>query len=236
MTNFEKTTLTQKGINLLAKQGNEIEFLGIETGNGTYSMDEDVTGLSNIKQKVQEFGITSVVKKSDSKLAVKFVLSNADLTEDYRLTEIGIYANDPVEGKILYALCYSTQQNADMMRKYNGIFAFKTTMVLNVVIHAGMNVIIHPEGMYALAEDLEKFEISMEQKLKNLQVLELEKILTTGDTLLIFENQGINTESTIDIYTSIYGVNPKTVSVSDGSISMIFKAQTEDLQVKVVIK
>lgn len=155
MTNFEKTTLTDKGISLLARQGTQIEFLGIETGCGIYTSEEDVTVLDAVKQKVQAFPITSIIRKSDSKIAVKFILANSGLTEDYRLTEIGLYANDPQEGKILYAICCSTPENADMIRKYNGVFVYTTTVVLNVEVNHGGEIIIHPEGIFALAEDLE---------------------------------------------------------------------------------
>lgn len=155
MTNFEKTTLTEKGINLLAKQGTQIEFVGIETGCGIYVPGEDVTVLNAVKDKVQSFQITSVVRKNDRAIAIKFILANAGLQEDYRLTEIGLYANDPEEGKILYAICCSTPDSADIFRKYNGVFVYTTTVVLNVQVNHGAKIIIHPEGQYALAEDLQ---------------------------------------------------------------------------------
>lgn len=60
--------------------------------------------------------------------------------------------------------------------------------------------------------------------------------LIAGQTELIFENSEITTDSTIDFYTNIYSVNPKTVEVTSGKITMTFKAQTNNLGVKVVVK
>ena len=59
--------------------------------------------------------------------------------------------------------------------------------------------------------------------------------LSTGSTSITLSDSSITTDSTIDFYTSIYGVNPKTVTVENGSVTLTFKAQSEDMVVKVVI-
>lgn len=64
----------------------------------------------------------------------------------------------------------------------------------------------------------------------------LTSTLTAGATSLTFTNSKITTNSTVDIYSSVYGVNPKTVTLSNGSIAMTFKAQLSDVSVKVVVK
>lgn len=61
-------------------------------------------------------------------------------------------------------------------------------------------------------------------------------VLSAGETELTLSDECITAESTIDIYTDCYGVNPKTVTAEDGSITMTFKAQAEDIKVKVVVK
>ena len=60
--------------------------------------------------------------------------------------------------------------------------------------------------------------------------------LSAGSTSITFSDSLITTDSTLDFYTSIYGVSPKTVSVASGSVTLTFKAQTTDVKVKVVIK
>ena len=57
--------------------------------------------------------------------------------------------------------------------------------------------------------------------------------LAIGETSLTITSDIITKESLIDIYTSIYGVNPITVTVSSGSVEMTFPAQTVALYVKV---
>ena len=73
-------------------------------------------------------------------------------------------------------------------------------------------------------------------RVTNIEGVELTSTLTAGATSLTFTNSKITTNSTVDIYSSVYGVNPKTVTLNTGSIVMTFKAQTSNVSVKVVVK
>ena len=78
---------------------------------------------------------------------------------------------------------------------------------------------------------------SDKSKLDNLNVPnEILGTLSAGQTELTLSSEKISAESTIDIYTDVYGVSPKTATVADGSITMTFKAQKADVNVKVVVK
>ena len=59
--------------------------------------------------------------------------------------------------------------------------------------------------------------------------------LAAGSTSLTLSNAAIQSTSTIDIYTDTYGVNPTAVSVSAGSITLTFEAQSSAVSVKVRI-
>ena len=65
---------------------------------------------------------------------------------------------------------------------------------------------------------------------------EIQGTLSAGKTEVVLSSEKISVDSTIDIYTDVYGVSPKTATVADGSITMTFKAQTKSVQVKVVVK
>ena len=59
--------------------------------------------------------------------------------------------------------------------------------------------------------------------------------LTTGETSLVIENSVIKSTSMIDIYTSNYGLSPSSVETVDGQIILTFKAQQEDIDIRVVV-
>jgi len=60
--------------------------------------------------------------------------------------------------------------------------------------------------------------------------------LTAGNTSLTLSDSAITTDSTIDIYTDTFGVNPTNAVVATGSVTLTFAAQQSNLGVKVVVK
>ena len=62
---------------------------------------------------------------------------------------------------------------------------------------------------------------------------ELTGTLTAGNTSITLSDASITTSSTIDIYTSVYGVNPTAATVATGSVTLTFEAQAGDISVKV---
>ena len=60
--------------------------------------------------------------------------------------------------------------------------------------------------------------------------------LTAGLTSITFQNENITDNCDITPFTSVYGVNPTAISTSNGSITLTFKAQTQDIGVKVVVR
>ena len=59
--------------------------------------------------------------------------------------------------------------------------------------------------------------------------------LSAGSTSLTISNAAIRSDSTLDFYTNVYGVSPKTVTVSTGSVTMTFDGQQTAINVKVRI-
>lgn len=174
MTNFTKTRLTDKGLALLAKEGVSVTITKVKTGNGEYQADENTGEMTQLKSEKQQFEVLSATKKSDTVYSIKFAMSNKELSEDYLFTEVGVYATDPDEGEILYAVCYATNENADIIRKFNGLFDFKAIIVLNISVNAGGTVKFISEGMYAFAEDVQELSQKFGEHIedKNVHVTE----------------------------------------------------------------
>lgn len=61
------------------------------------------------------------------------------------------------------------------------------------------------------------------------------KTLNAGQTSITLENENINNNSVLSFYTSIYGVQPNSVSVSNGSVTLNFDAQKSAMQVGVKV-
>ena len=78
------------------------------------------------------------------------------------------------------------------------------------------------------------FNIPVQQKIN--KIIELNGNLAAGSTTLTLSDENITINSTIDIYTDVYGISPKNVTVEDGQITLEFKALEHELNVKVVVK
>lgn len=57
--------------------------------------------------------------------------------------------------------------------------------------------------------------------------------LTAGSTSLTLSDASIQPTSTIDIYVSVFGIQPVNAVVSTGTITLTFLAQASDIEVKV---
>lgn len=59
--------------------------------------------------------------------------------------------------------------------------------------------------------------------------------LAAGATSITLSDESITTSSTIDVYVDTWGINPDTVTVSTGSVTLTFEAQQAALGVKIRI-
>lgn len=62
---------------------------------------------------------------------------------------------------------------------------------------------------------------------------EITGTLTAGSTTLTLQNAAITSSATYDYYTSVFGVNPIAVVISNGSMTLTFEAQQTNIDVKV---
>lgn len=122
MAEFSKLVITNKGQALLAKmiaESGNIEFTKISASSTTYTdaQLEGLTSLSNVKQTSL---ISKVTRTNEVAIKVETAFTNTELTAGYYMKALGLYAVDPDEGEILYAVTRETSGNC-YMPAYNGI-------------------------------------------------------------------------------------------------------------------
>lgn len=166
MTNFKKTQLTALGEALAGKAGTDIVFTKVEAGSGVYSDSESVYEATALKNPVQTVSISDVVRKSDTLINMKFVISNKEVKKSYLLTEVGIYAKDPDAGEILYALCYAIPQDSQEVLAYNGEFVSSIVMSVNIQVSGSAEATFLQSEGYALQQELEELRTVMEANMK----------------------------------------------------------------------
>ena len=167
MAEFRSAVPTEKGVALIAKvlAGRcNINFTKIATGNGSYSDGEDVSKRTALKAQKQTFPISSSGVLNQNTVHIKYIVSNVNtdgtsLDTGYYVKEVGIFANDPDEGEILYSIAVAQTDKWDYLPAYNGMIPSTITMDWYVEVANASQVTIQAlPGAYVLQEDFEALE------------------------------------------------------------------------------
>lgn len=107
MASFETVTFTKKGMSLMSRiyLGSTLKFTKMSISSKVHDGTEEVQDIK------QEFPICSFAYVDLDHLSIKAVGNNLELTTGYYARSIGIYADDPIFGEILF--CYANADPAD---------------------------------------------------------------------------------------------------------------------------
>lgn len=169
---FNQAVLTTKGIALLAKaQAGRctISLTKAVSGNGSYTAGENLASRTALKNQMQEFAINTVIVQNTTNVYVKFIITNYPdaqhaLATGYYVREIGLYATDPDEGEILYAIATAVTDQWDYMPSYNNLLPSTITIeMLTEVANASTVTIEAPNKMYLYDDNTgDKYQLGVE--------------------------------------------------------------------------
>ena len=112
MSNWGKPVLTKQGLKLQAKvdAGNAMQLTKCRLDSGTIGSGQQLEDLTELVAPVQTLPIASVTYSDDSHACIiSAVTDNSTVTTGYYLREFGIYAKDPDDGEILYAVASDSE-------------------------------------------------------------------------------------------------------------------------------
>lgn len=141
MAEFSSLVITEKGQALVTKimvsGGSGLGFTKIATSETAYpeSALSTLTELTGVKQTA---GITNIEKVSSTQVKLEAGIENSKVTTGYTINTIGLYATDPDDGEILYAVCRALV--AGYIPAYNGLSVSGATFELVVGVGAASNV------------------------------------------------------------------------------------------------
>lgn len=163
---FSTFVITNKGQALMAKlmQGTGIcTFTAIKLSSQAYT-ENQLAGLSALGSVNQTTPISKKTVINATSIQIEGAVDNTKLTTGYNIQTIGIYANDPDEGEILYAVARAT--TAGYMPPYNGITVSGGYFKFVITVGNANNVTVQldPAG-YATIGDVE----ALNQEIANLK-------------------------------------------------------------------
>lgn len=165
MAKFNDAYLTDAGADLIAQSitdGVKIDFVRMEIGDGEYTEEEKSKDVlrkrTNLKNKRQESSFNSVEKAKDSAVKLKAAIDNRNITNGYRMTEIGIFAKmsgDTASDGVLYSIAVAAE--ADYMPPESTPITYIQEFYTKVGNAENVEITVST-GVYALAEDLAELE------------------------------------------------------------------------------
>ncbi len=169
MARFKKAVITEKGLALVTKAqmgSTTLKFTKIATGAGSYG-DEDVSTQTGLREKKQEFSLSSISVVDNDTVKIRTVISNAGLAEGYYIREIGLFAQDPDEGEILYSLAVAYDGQWDYLPAESEVSPSTINLdTFSSVANASTVTIQGGTGAYASAADLEALRKLVEEHYK----------------------------------------------------------------------
>lgn len=157
MAIFQRWALTDRGKALIAKSQAEkctIHFTAARTGNGSWTEEEDLRSAENIRSPKQIFAFSAIdiPDGNPATVVLEIIINNLQLQELYYLTELGIYAEDPDDGEILYLIAVSPQASVYVPAN-NGVGISTIVERVNLEVADSANVTINTTGAVVGASD-----------------------------------------------------------------------------------
>lgn len=151
MAEFTGLTLTNIGyaLQIKAQAGTELKFTRVALGAGILPSGTQLNTLTELinEKQTAAIGNLSVGGKS---VQIKANFSNKNLTENYYLRELGIFANDPDQGEILYAVA-NAGDAADYMPAYDGAETIEQVFTIELSVgNAAKVTATFAESIYVL--------------------------------------------------------------------------------------
>ncbi len=187
MALFTTGALTRKGQALIAKSeanGTGIKITKAITGSGTHSSmsPEAIEQLTELTTPEQTFAISDLatVPGNEGQVIITVVISNNGLKKMYYLNELGIYAEDPDDGEILYCVVLSENNTIYIPpdNESGGVSAITERIYLEVT--NAKKTTVEMEGAVASATDFLALRKLVEAATAGLQGGSVGQILGKG--------------------------------------------------------
>ncbi|WP_405079350.1 phage tail protein [Paenibacillus chitinolyticus] len=178
---FGGFVLTNKGRNLQAKAqtGVTLNYTRMGVGDGQLG-GQSIPALTKLIGEKKSLAISKLKIQTQGRAVIGAVLSNQDVTTGFYFREIGIYAQDPDEGEILY--CYGNAgANAEYIPPVGGADIIEKSIDAIVVVGNAANVTaeIDKSLVFASQNDLAESE----KRLKDYAESHLESVPSKSFTL-----------------------------------------------------
>lgn len=133
MANWNGLVMTDKGIALQSKvqAGEVLNITKLKLGSGTLPAETDIRKLTDLIKPEQNLGIGGREPNGDY-CKISATISNVGLEAGYYVRELGVFAQDPDDGEILYA--YTIDGAPDYLPAEGGSTVISQEFSVNIAV------------------------------------------------------------------------------------------------------
>ncbi len=141
MANWNGLQLTNKGIALQAKvqAGTQLHITKLKLGSGVVPSGTDIKTLTDLITPEQNLGIGGK-EAVDDYCKISSTISNTDLEAGYYVRELGVFAQDPDDGEILYM--YTTDGAPDYLPAGGGSTVISQEFSVMIAVDDMDNIVV----------------------------------------------------------------------------------------------
>lgn len=211
MAAFINNDITEAGLLVLAKgvSGQQITYTRIVLGDGFLEDGQTPRSLTSVVSPKADVAISKIKLNGDGTVIVGGIFTNGDTNEGFFYRELGLYAQDPDNGEVLY--CYGNCGNlAEWIPPAGGATIVEKTIDIVTAIGSATHVTasINPDA-YATKQELQENH-SFAQSIKETADTAVQEIQIAG------KNQ-TKTGTTINITELATTTTPGLMSTTDKS-------------------
>lgn len=159
---FNEAIITKDGLELDTKIRAGMvsaKFTYVGFGDGVYKGNEDLSKVSKLKNRRQRFGISSIMITDKNTVRLRIISDNEGIKTGYFIREIGVYAEDPDKGEILYSIALGVENKMDYQPSETELYGANGTFdIFTSVSNVETAVIETGSGAAASAEDVMNLE------------------------------------------------------------------------------
>lgn len=222
MAEFTGMVLTKKGRDLQAKaeSGVVLNFTKVAIGDGNHG-EQNLENIEYLLNPIRDLWITGIQVES-GQCKVHSAITNQGLTEGFYVREIGLFAQDPDLGEILFAIALAKE--ADFLPADGGTTVINSEFEIIVIVANAANITANISNAgYVSREEFNefvlRFNVTSERAEKNsediskigLRLTNLEQSYSNNFTSNQF-TEDLNTLADVVVTRGVYdGVNKRLV-------------------------
>ncbi|MDH5160328.1 hypothetical protein [Heyndrickxia oleronia] len=204
MAEYTGMALTKKGrmLQVKAESGVLLKFTKVSIGDGEHT-GQNIDDLTSLISPKKDLGISGIQVDSSGYCRIHTSITNEGLTEPFYVREIGLFAEDPDEGEILFGITFAKE--ADFLPANGGTTGVNAEFEIIVVVGNAKEItaVISNTG-YVSKEEFNKLVIRVDAMAQRAEknTDDISKVsLRLTNLEQSFSNNFTNNQFTEDFYT-----------------------------------